>query len=302
MPAFAAQIQWLDGTFKVQSLEVTREGGELLFRLAVGLARPVTVGGKTFNPDPRGQAISSTLVANVVLPTALFLAALFARPRNYLFRLGVAVPGVVLIATVGVPLTLLANLWRIVYEAANSADYSPLVFWSDFVQDGGVNFLAIGSGALLAYVIERVTRTKASTTPDQSGNGTSTCAGLAQRAFGCCLQPGREARVGRDDSAADGSKLIGHGPAGRRGHQAADAEQLRRAAIAHEDRTAGVAHGDYGLHSIAERRSTHSAISRRTVKVIEKKAAGVSARVDCGLQCVEDVLANAFDRRVCTHA
>jgi hypothetical protein len=178
LPAFAAQIQWLDGTFKVQSLEVTREGGELLFRLAVGLARPITVNGKTFNPDPRGRAISSTLVANVVLPTALFLAALFALPRNYLFRLGVAVPGVVLIATVGVPLTLLANLWRIVYDAANSAGYSPLVFWSDFVQDGGVNFLAIGSGAGLAYLIERVTRTKASATPDQSGSGASTCAGL----------------------------------------------------------------------------------------------------------------------------
>jgi hypothetical protein len=82
------------------------------------------------------------------------------------------------VATVGAPLTLLANLWRIVYDVSNSVDYSPLVFWSDFVQDGGVNFLAIGSGTLLAYVIESATRTKANTTPNQSGNGTSTCAGL----------------------------------------------------------------------------------------------------------------------------
>jgi hypothetical protein len=176
-PAFATEIQWLDGTFKVQSLEVTREGGELVFRLAVGLARPVTVNGKTFNPDPRGQALSSTLVANAILPTVLFLAALFARPRSYVRRLAVAVPGVVLIATVGVPLTLLGNLWRIVYEAANSTDYSLLVFWSDLVQDGGVNFLGLGSGAALAYLIEKATRTNASTTPDQSGNGTSSCAG-----------------------------------------------------------------------------------------------------------------------------
>ena len=181
-PAFAAEIAWLDGTFQVQSLDVMREGGELLFRMTVGLARPVTVGGKTFNPDPRGRATSSTLVANAVLPTVLFLAGLFAVPaaraRNHLVRLGVAVPGVVLISSVCVPLTLLANLWRIVYEAANAADYSPLLLWSDFVQDGGVNFLAIGSGSLLAYVIERATSTKASATPDQSGNGKSICAGL----------------------------------------------------------------------------------------------------------------------------
>lgn len=72
VPAFAAEIQWIDATFKVQSLEVTREGGELIFRLAVGLARPVMVGGQTFYPDPRGQALSSTLVANGVLPTVLF--------------------------------------------------------------------------------------------------------------------------------------------------------------------------------------------------------------------------------------
>lgn len=174
--AFAAEIQWLDGTFNVQSLEVTREGGELVFRLAVGLARPVTVGGKTFNPDPRGQALSSTLVANAILPAVLFLAALFARPRRYLRRLAAAIPGVVLIATVGVPLTLLANLWRLVYEAAGSN--SPFVFWADFVQDGGVNFLAIGSGALLAYLIETRPRTRASAMPDQSGNGTSSCAGV----------------------------------------------------------------------------------------------------------------------------
>jgi hypothetical protein len=182
LPALAAEMQWLDGSFRVQSLEVAREGGELVFRLAVGLARPVTVGGKTFYPDPRGQALSSTLVANVILPTVLSLAALFAWPgahqRNYLFRLAVAVPSILLIATIGVPLTLLANLWRIVYEAANRTGYSPLVFWSDFGQNGGVNFLAIGVGALLAYLIERVTMTKASTTPDHSGNGTSACAGL----------------------------------------------------------------------------------------------------------------------------
>ena len=177
-PAFATEIQWLDGTFKVQSLEVTREGGELTFRLAVGLARSVTVNGKTFNPDPRGQALSSTLVANAVLPTVLFLAALFARPRNYLRRFAVAVPGVMLIVAIGAPLTLLANLWRIVYEAAGATDYALLVFWADFVQDGGVNFLAIGSGAAGAYLIERAARTKASTTPDQSGKGTSSCAGL----------------------------------------------------------------------------------------------------------------------------
>ncbi len=181
-PALAAEIQWLDGTFTVQNLRATREGGELLFKMEVGLARPVTVGGRTFYPDPRGRAISSTLVANAVLPTVLFVASLFAmpgaRPRNYLFRLGAAVPGALLIASVGVPLTLLANTWRIVYDAAGASGYPPLLLWSDFVQDGGVNFLAIGSGALLAYVIERTARTNVRSALDQSGTGKSICAGL----------------------------------------------------------------------------------------------------------------------------
>lgn len=181
-PAFASEIQWLQGTFEVTGLQVMREGGELLFRMEVGLARPMTVGGKTFYPDPRGKATSSTLVANAVLPVALFLAGLFAIPaaraRNHLLRVVVVVPGVVLITVIGVPLTLLANVWRIVYEAASASDYSLLLLWSDVVQDGGLNVLAIGCGSLLAYVIERAARTSTSSTPDHSGNGKSTCAAL----------------------------------------------------------------------------------------------------------------------------
>lgn len=181
-PAFAAEIRLVQRTFVVRDLSVAREAGELLFRMEVALARPVTVEGRTFYPDPRGQAISSTLVANAILPAALFLASLFAIPaaraRNHLWRLLALAPGVMLMASIGVPATLLANVWRIVYEAANASGYSLLLFWSDFVQDGGLNILAIGCGSLLAYFIETAARRNTSNTPDHSGNGKSTCAGF----------------------------------------------------------------------------------------------------------------------------
>jgi hypothetical protein len=178
LPLTRAEIQWLNDTFRVESLALTRAGGEPIFRLEVTLAKPLTVDGRTYYPDPRGKAVSSTLVGNAVLPITLFLAALFAlpapRPRDYLFRLLTAVPGLPLLWAIGVPMTLLAGVWRFVFAATQSTDYPFLLLWDDFLQEGGANVLGIAAGLFLAWVTSKMMSDRAPNTLAHSGNGTST--------------------------------------------------------------------------------------------------------------------------------
>ena len=191
LPLVKAEVQWLDGTFRVDRLYLTREAGEPIVRLEVGLARPLTVDGRTYLPDPRGKAVSSTLMGHAVLPLALFLASLFAipaaHPRGWLLRLAVVVPGALLIEAIGMPIVLLAGIWRWILAVTHSADYPALLVWDDFVQQGGANVLAICSGVALGYVSRAAQPTAGrrecfnntadrmalSSPPAHSGNGTS---------------------------------------------------------------------------------------------------------------------------------
>jgi len=156
LPLVKAEIQWLDDTFRVDRIYLTRETGEPIVRLEVALARPLTIDGRTYVPDPRGKALSSTLVGHTVLPTALFLASLFAIPaakgRATLIRLAAVPPGAVLICAAGTPMILLAGIWRWVLATVHSAQYPYLLIWDDFLQQGGGNVLAISSGLALAYM------------------------------------------------------------------------------------------------------------------------------------------------------
>jgi len=159
LPLMKAEIRWLDDTFRVDRLYLTRETGEPIVRLEVSLARTLTIDGRTYIPDSRGKATSSTLVGHTVLPAALFLASLFAIPaakgRATLIRLAAGPPGAILICAAETPTILLAGIWRWVLETVHSAQYPYLLIWDDFLQQGGGNVLAIGSGLALAYITAR---------------------------------------------------------------------------------------------------------------------------------------------------
>jgi hypothetical protein len=154
MPLFKLEIASLDDALRIDALSVSRDGPEQIVLLEVGLARPVTLNGHTFTPDPRGKAISSTLLANLTLPCALLSTLVLAWPaparRAYLLRLLLLVPAGLTLALLGAPIILLAGIHRLMLEVAAPGSSSALLLWSDFLQTGGALALALALGCLVS--------------------------------------------------------------------------------------------------------------------------------------------------------
>lgn len=155
LPFIAAEIAWLDNTYRVVSLALVHKGGEQLIRIVVTLARCVVLPDGAHCGDPRAQAQVSTLLGHLTLPPALTVAAVLAWPlaswREALWRLpllGLAVAGVL---ALDVPMVLWASLWQLHVEAFAPGLFSPLLMWLDFLQGGGRMALALlAAGGVLA--------------------------------------------------------------------------------------------------------------------------------------------------------
>lgn len=179
-PLLMAETQWLAGPFRINQLSVAREANEPVFRVQVSLARDLTVNGRTYPPDPRGAAFSSTLVGHLTVPTVLLIASVLAVPATglgaYLRRSIALLPALPLLWALVLPFILLAGVWRVVFQIAGVDQFSLRVAWSDFLLAGGQNVLAMGMGLAVAYLTDRLMRRKASSAADHIGSGTSTAA------------------------------------------------------------------------------------------------------------------------------
>jgi len=162
VPWLSVVTRNLDRTFRVESFQVENEGGEAIFRTRLGLARPLTVDGRTYLPDARGQALSSTPVSNLLVPAVVLLSMAFAVPGcnslDYLCRAALLLPALILIGSFGVPLILLGNLWRLVTESVAPDRFSPLVAGADFLLNGGQTALAVALAVVIVTVSHRFCR------------------------------------------------------------------------------------------------------------------------------------------------
>ena len=155
LPLLRAEIQQLGDTFRVDRLYVARDAGEWVIRLEVGLAHALAVNGRTYSPDPRGKAVSSTLLANLILPVVLLLASAYAAPPgNVKARFAFVLILLTLTVATVVPAILLSGLWRLVFGAAGTDAATPLLLWSDFLQGGGANVLGLACGVTAAKLSE----------------------------------------------------------------------------------------------------------------------------------------------------
>ena len=155
-PLFKSELTALDGTFRLDRLYVDRDGADPVLRLDVGLARPVSLNGHTFYPDPRGSATASTLVGNLTLPGVLLIATALAWPVRkgslLAIRTMVLVPALLLLYLLGVPFILWAQIWALVIHAADPNRLSPLLLWRDFLLNGGCLALALTLGAAVGQI------------------------------------------------------------------------------------------------------------------------------------------------------
>jgi hypothetical protein len=169
LPAFKWELAWLDDTFRIDRLYLDRDGADQVVRVEVGLARPLTLNGQTFYPDPRGSASASTLVGNLTLPCVLLAAVALAWPvrsrhrRTVLTLRALAlVPALLLLGLLNVPFILWAGLWGVVVHIADPNRLSPLLIWGDFLLGGGGCAAALALGACVGRIGARSLQTPSS--------------------------------------------------------------------------------------------------------------------------------------------
>ena len=154
LPLIGTEIGFLDATLRVTDLSLAREGGDPVIRLEVALDKPLTLRGRTFEPDSRGRAVSSTLLDNGILPAVLLAATALAWPLRSVsglaWRVLLLPVALALLTGLTVPLVLLAGIWGFIYQVADPAHVSALLIWRDLLLGGGQMVLAAVLGIVLA--------------------------------------------------------------------------------------------------------------------------------------------------------
>lgn len=152
LPLLRWEITQLDDTYRVLDLQLDRQGRDSVLRLEVGLAKVIIIGGRALLPDPRARASVSTLAGALWQPLFLSLAVVVAWPtqraRDYLLRLSLALPLIVLVTLLDLPFVLWGELWQLHVSALEPDRFSLLLLWKDFLQGGGRFALGLGVGVL----------------------------------------------------------------------------------------------------------------------------------------------------------
>lgn len=155
LPAFRAEINWLDDTYRIDQLFSDTEGADRVVRIVVGLAHCVVLPDGAHCGDPRGLANASTLAGNVTLAGTLLLVLALAWPasqaREYGWRLLCLTIALPLLWALDIPFILWAALWSLHVDMFAPDLFSPLLIWSQFMQGGGRLALAtLLAGAAVA--------------------------------------------------------------------------------------------------------------------------------------------------------
>lgn len=154
LPALQTELEWLDDTYKIQNLSLDREGADRVVRVVVSQARFIVLGDVAYRPHPLGRANASTLLGNVMLPAVLLTAMVLAWPIGVPSRTGrikvalrraAMLPlALTMLWSLDVPFVLWAAIWSLHVDAFAPGMFSPLLVWSQFLQGGGRDMLAIG--------------------------------------------------------------------------------------------------------------------------------------------------------------
>lgn len=152
LPLYKWEIRTIADQYRILSFGLDNEGFDRVIRIKVALAKPVYIAGNFLIPDARGVAIASTTIAHVWQMTIVCLAMIFAWPplsmRTCLARLAIALPVLILLTMLDVPLVLLASLWDLIIQNTAPDTFSILVLWNSILEQGGRLTLGLTAGVL----------------------------------------------------------------------------------------------------------------------------------------------------------
>ena len=160
IPLFKWQIHLMDDQYQLIDLSIKNVGSEQAFYLKVNLAKPLILGGHFIVPDERGIATASSIVAHVWQIVVILLAVLVAWPMasnvDYVRRLAISIPVLIIILMLDMPFSLLATLWRLVLDQLSLESFSPLILWNEILESGGRLVLGLVGGLLTVWLAERM--------------------------------------------------------------------------------------------------------------------------------------------------
>lgn len=158
LPALSWVIEAVDDRLRVDHAFIANRSADTVIQLKVTPIRMLFLGDRMLMPEAKLHFDPTTLIGSVLQPVILLLAIILAWPVTHLWalpaRLLVAVPMVVLLLVVNVPLGFV-GVMQDFREYLPAAPVTPMVYWNDFLQTGGPLALAIAAGILVVSAADR---------------------------------------------------------------------------------------------------------------------------------------------------
>jgi hypothetical protein len=164
-PVFKAEVECLFPEFKVYDIDYETYRGQDMIFMQVKTAEVIPLATKQL---PIGYPIiPKTHVVNLYMHPVIIFAILLAWPgvmlRGRLWMLGFAVPLLFLLELIDIPLVLVGNCQHLInslYPDPTMAPVRPLVYWRDFLMNGGraVFSILFACLAAAAYYLLKVFR------------------------------------------------------------------------------------------------------------------------------------------------
>ena len=157
LPLYRWEIGWIFPDFNIASLALADNRGEGVVALTLNLTHYTVLVGQVLRPG--GSVSSSTLSGHALQHPLVMLSLLAALPvLNFKHRIAlicIAVPLLLLVEMLDVPLVLLGSVEDLILANAAPTSDSFLINWMNFMNGGGRLALSIVA-ALAAYGSGRI--------------------------------------------------------------------------------------------------------------------------------------------------
>ncbi|WP_189836497.1 hypothetical protein [Sulfurirhabdus autotrophica] len=157
LPIYHWEIGWLTPDYRILSLGLQDNRGEEVIALNLQLMHYIVVEEHVLSPG--GNISSSTLAGHALQDAVLMLSLLAAWPTRRFYKrlllLAGAVPVLLLVEMLDIPLMLLGSMDDLILSRVAPDASSFLVYWMHFLDGGGRLALSI-VGALLVVVFGRL--------------------------------------------------------------------------------------------------------------------------------------------------
>lgn len=158
LPALSRIIEAVDDRLQVDYAFIVNRSADTVIQLKVTPIRMLFLGDRMLMPDAQLHFDPTTLLGSVLQPVILLLAIVLAWPaarfRVIPARLLIAMPMIVLLLVVNVPLGFV-GVMQDFRDYLPVAPVTPLVYWNDFLQTGGPLALAIAAAILVVSAADR---------------------------------------------------------------------------------------------------------------------------------------------------